>query len=100
METGRGDAAAAAWMYRRDETPRPRRGRSVETGARLRYQRAVKDRVAAFRGVGRDNVFVGVGSDEAIDLLFRVFCEPRLANVVVAAPRGHSVEMSRGVRRG
>mmetsp|Transcript_28595 Transcript_28595/g.86243 ORF Transcript_28595/g.86243 Transcript_28595/m.86243 type:complete len:414 (+) Transcript_28595:112-1353(+) len=47
------------------------------------YQRAVKDRVAAFRGVGRDNVFVGVGSDEAIDLLFRVFCEPRLANVVV-----------------
>ena len=31
----------------------------------------------------RDNVFVGVGSDEAIDLLFRVFCEPRTANVVV-----------------
>ena len=28
-------------------------------------------------------MFVGVGSDEAIDLLFRVFCEPRTANVVV-----------------
>ena len=47
------------------------------------HQRVVKDRVAAFRGVKRDNVFVGVGSDEAIDLLFRVFCEPRTANVVV-----------------
>ena len=47
------------------------------------HQRTVKDRVAAFRGVKRDNVFVGVGSDEAIDLLFRVFCEPRTANVVV-----------------
>lgn len=47
------------------------------------HQKRVKDRVAAFRGVQRDNVFVGVGSDEAIDLLFRVFCEPRTANVVV-----------------
>ena len=35
------------------------------------------DRVAAFRGVKRDNVFVGVGSDEAIDLLFQVFCDHR-----------------------
>ena len=43
------------------------------------HQRTVKDRVASFRGVKRDNVFVGVGSDEAIDLLFRVFCEPRTA---------------------
>lgn len=47
------------------------------------YQRPLKERVAAFRGVRAANVFVGVGSDEAIDLLFRVFCEPRRANVVV-----------------
>ena len=46
------------------------------------YQKPLKDAVGAFRGVNRDNIFVGVGSDEAIDLLFRVFCEPRRANVV------------------
>jgi len=46
------------------------------------YQRPLKERVAAFRGVRAENVFVGVGSDECIDLLFRVFCEPRAANVV------------------
>ncbi|KAJ1463029.1 pyridoxal phosphate-dependent transferase [Pelagophyceae sp. CCMP2097] len=50
------------------------------------YQMPLKERVAKFRGVEAENVFVGVGSDEAIDLLFRLFCEPRLDNVVITPP--------------
>ena len=38
LQTGRGGAAAATWLFRGDEPPRPRRGHSVETGARLRYK--------------------------------------------------------------
>ena len=34
----------------------------------------------------RENIFVGNGSDEAIDLVFRVFCEPRKDNVVAITP--------------
>ena len=41
METNRGDAAAATWIVRGDES-RLRRGRSVETGARLRYTTLAK----------------------------------------------------------
>ncbi|MGM0739388.1 MAG: aminotransferase class I/II-fold pyridoxal phosphate-dependent enzyme, partial [Bacteroidota bacterium] len=36
----------------------------------------LRQKWADFRGLNRDQVFVGVGSDEAIDLLMRVFCEP------------------------
>jgi len=32
------------------------------------------------------NVFVGVGSDEAIDLLFRIFCVPAVDNVLITPP--------------
>lgn len=38
------------------------------------------------QGVGPENIFLGNGSDEAIDLLFRAFCEPRQDNVVAIEP--------------
>lgn len=50
------------------------------------YQEQLRDRVAAFRGVKRKNVFVGVGSDEAIDLLFRIFCRPGTDRVIINPP--------------
>ena len=37
VATSRGDAAAATWIFRGDESRRRRRGHSVETCARLRY---------------------------------------------------------------
>jgi histidinol-phosphate aminotransferase len=37
-------------------------------------QEELKTHVAAYRGVRWQNVFVGVGSDEAIDMLVRIFC--------------------------
>ncbi|KAJ8598646.1 hypothetical protein CTAYLR_003096 [Chrysophaeum taylorii] len=48
--------------------------------------RQVKARIAALRGVRPEQIFVGVGSDEAIDLLFRVFCEPRQSTVLIMPP--------------
>ncbi|MAO65201.1 MAG: histidinol-phosphate transaminase [Balneola sp.] len=50
------------------------------------YQEQLRDQVAAFRGVNRENVFVGVGSDEAIDLLFRIFCRPGKDRVIINPP--------------
>ena len=50
------------------------------------HQKALKVQVAAIKGVKAENIFIGNGSDEAIDLVFRVFCEPRVDNVVAIAP--------------
>ncbi len=38
------------------------------------------------KGVSPDNIFLGNGSDEAIDLVFRIFCQPGVDNVVAIAP--------------
>ena len=50
------------------------------------HQKALKGQIAAIKGVGAENIFIGNGSDEAIDVLLRVFCEPRVDNVVSIAP--------------
>mmetsp|Transcript_22825 Transcript_22825/g.23055 ORF Transcript_22825/g.23055 Transcript_22825/m.23055 type:complete len:366 (-) Transcript_22825:163-1260(-) len=46
----------------------------------------LKEEVAKFRGIKKDQIFFGVGSDEAIDLLFRIFCIPAIDNVVITPP--------------
>ena len=50
------------------------------------HQKALKAQIAAIKGVAVEDIFIGNGSDEAIDLVFRVFCEPRVDNVVAIAP--------------
>ena len=50
------------------------------------HQKELKERLSEIKGVPRENIFVGNGSDEAIDLVFRVFCEPRKDNVVAITP--------------
>ncbi len=49
-------------------------------------QRELKDRIAAMKGVSPSQIFVGNGSDEAIDLLFRIFCEPGRDEVITCPP--------------
>lgn len=49
-------------------------------------QLELKKRIAPIKGVNPDQIFLGNGSDEAIDLVYRVFCEPRLDNVVAIDP--------------
>lgn len=50
------------------------------------YQREVKQKLAPLKGVSIDQIFLGNGSDEAIDLVFRAFCEPRVDNVIILPP--------------
>ena len=49
-------------------------------------QRELKDRIAAIKGLRPGQIFLGNGSDESIDVLFRAFCEPRVDNVVAIEP--------------
>ena len=46
----------------------------------------VKEQISKVKGVEMDKIFLGNGSDEAIDLVYRVFCRPSLDNVVAIAP--------------
>lgn len=49
-------------------------------------QNELKTKISEIKGVSASSIFLGNGSDEAIDLLFRVFCRPQLDNVVAIAP--------------
>lgn len=50
------------------------------------HQKQLKQALARLKGVDTAQIFVGNGSDEAIDLCFRIFCEPGQDNVVAIAP--------------
>lgn len=49
-------------------------------------QRELKKQVSKIKGIAEDMIFLGNGSDEAIDLPYRVFCEPGKDNVVAIEP--------------
>lgn len=49
-------------------------------------QRQLKHVIAGVKQVPEDCIFLGNGSDEAIDLVYRVFCEPGRDNVVAIEP--------------
>lgn len=46
----------------------------------------LKEKIAALKGVRPTQIMLGVGSDEPIDLIFRIFCEPAKDNVVAINP--------------
>ena len=52
------------------------------------YQIPLKQKLADYRGHGLtpSNIFVGVGSDEAIDLLMRIFCRPGIDAILTTPP--------------
>ncbi|GAC1383050.1 MAG: histidinol-phosphate transaminase [Ginsengibacter sp.] len=54
----------------------------------------LKFAVTKIKGVPAENIFVGNGSDEVIDLAFRIFCEPKLDNVIVCPPTYGMYEVS------
>lgn len=49
-------------------------------------QEQLKKSISQIKGVPTENIFLGNGSDEAIDLVYRIFCEPRIDNVVAIDP--------------
>lgn len=50
------------------------------------HQAVLKAMIAPLKGVPAANLFLGNGSDEAIDLVYRIFCEPGVDNVVIMTP--------------
>lgn len=61
------------------------------------YQRTLRARIASLEGVAPASVFTGVGSDEVIDLLIRVVCEPRLDSILVVEPTYGMYRVAAGV---
>ena len=49
-------------------------------------QKALKAQISTLKGLPAENIFLGNGSDEAIDLCFRVFCTPGVDNAVAISP--------------
>ena len=54
----------------------------------------IKDKIAVLQNVKQSEMFIGNGSDEAIDLLFRIFCEPRQDNILICPPTYGMYEVS------
>lgn len=50
------------------------------------HQKALKAKIAGIKGIDTGQLFLGNGSDEAIDLVYRVFCVPGESNAVSIAP--------------
>ncbi|HEY0057087.1 MAG TPA: histidinol-phosphate transaminase [Pedobacter sp.] len=60
-------------------------------------QYAVKTRISEIKGVPPRNIFLGNGSDEAIDILFRSFCRPGIDNVITVPPTYGMYEVSANI---
>jgi len=60
-------------------------------------QYAVKMRLSEIKGVPARNIFLGNGSDEAIDILFRSFCNPGVDNVILVPPTYGMYEVSANI---
>ncbi len=50
------------------------------------HQNEIKKKLSKIKESNPENIFVGNGSDEAIDLLFRAFCEPGKDSVLIMPP--------------
>lgn len=50
------------------------------------HQVRLKSRIGELKGIPVENLFLGNGSDEAIDLVFRIFCTPGEDNAVIISP--------------
>jgi histidinol-phosphate aminotransferase len=46
----------------------------------------LKQELSKIKGVPPQNIFIGNGSDEVIDIAFRIFCEPKKDNVIICPP--------------
>lgn len=61
------------------------------------YQHSLKEKIGAIKLVPADQIFLGNGSDEAIDLLMRAFCRPEQDNIIILPPTYGMYEVSAGV---
>ncbi|WP_379965595.1 histidinol-phosphate transaminase [Epilithonimonas sp. UC225_85] len=61
------------------------------------YQRKIKKKLSELNQIPTDNIFLGNGSDEVIDLAFRIFCEPGKDKVLTFAPTYGMYEVSANI---
>jgi histidinol-phosphate aminotransferase len=61
------------------------------------HQQKLKEKIAFVKSVRAENIFLGNGSDECIDLLFRSFCEPKQDNVIICPPTYGMYEVSANI---
>lgn len=57
----------------------------------------VKEKLADIKNIPAERIFIGNGSDECIDLLYRAFCEPGKDNVVIVPPTYGMYEVSANI---
>lgn len=54
----------------------------------------IKEKLAAIKGIAPQHIFLGNGSDECIDILYRAFCNPGKDNVIICPPTYGMYEVS------
>ncbi len=57
----------------------------------------LKFQLARIKGVPAENIFIGNGSDEVIDLAYRIFCNPAKDNVIICPPTYGMYEVSANI---
>ncbi|MGZ3866823.1 MAG: histidinol-phosphate transaminase [Bacteroidia bacterium] len=60
-------------------------------------QLSLKEKISKIKGLPVENIFVGNGSDEAIDILFRAFCRPAIDNAIICPPTYGMYEVSANI---
>jgi len=60
-------------------------------------QHKIKEKISKVKNIRTNQIFIGNGSDEPIDLLFRCFCEPAVDNVIVFPPTYGMYEVSANI---
>lgn len=50
------------------------------------YQKELKTAISKIKGIKEENIFLGNGSDEIIDLCFRIFCNPGIDKALTFTP--------------
>jgi histidinol-phosphate aminotransferase len=57
----------------------------------------LKFQLARVKGVPAENIFIGNGSDEVVDLAYRIFCNPGTDNVIICPPTYGMYEVSANI---
>jgi histidinol-phosphate aminotransferase len=61
------------------------------------YQKELKKKLSEIKSIPVENIFIGNGSDEVIDLAFRIFCEPGKDKILTFSPTYGMYEVSAAV---
>ncbi len=61
------------------------------------YQQKLKEKLAFVKQIEANQIFIGNGSDECIDILFRTFCESGKDNIIICPPTYPMYEVSANI---